>query len=154
MTSLRTDRLRSIGPEVTSLKQLGPRKRLHEVETIFLDHNSLRKVPCSLQTIRAPDISVDSSSQSKRCGLYASCIWITTTSRRSVVLYLGICSDSPCQIDGANPMLSQLETLSLTSNRISSILNMAGFKRLRVLRLGNNRLTSLKGLVGGATSNT
>ena len=70
------------------------------------------------------------------------------------MLYLGICSDSPCQIDGANPMLSQLETLSLTSNRISSILNMAGFKRLRVLRLGNNRLTSLKGLVGGATSNT
>jgi len=34
---------RSIGPEVTTLKQLGPKKRLTGVQTIFLDHNSLRK---------------------------------------------------------------------------------------------------------------
>eukprot|EP00658_Telonema_sp_P-2_P085968 TRINITY_DN992_c0_g1_i3.p1 TRINITY_DN992_c0_g1~~TRINITY_DN992_c0_g1_i3.p1 ORF type:complete len:638 (+),score=171.11 TRINITY_DN992_c0_g1_i3:153-2066(+) len=113
---------RSIGPEVTSLKQLGPRKRLAEVETIFLDHNSLRKFEPE-QTIRTlRELYLDHN-------------------------YLK-------EIDGANAMLSQLETLSLTSNRITSISNMAGFKRLRVLRLGNNRLSSLSGLVGGACSNT
>jgi len=113
---------RSIGPEVTSLKQLGPKKRLTEVETIFLDHNSLRKFEPE-QTVRTVrELYLDHN-------------------------YLK-------EIDGANPMLSQLETLSLTSNRLTQLKNMAGFKRLRVLRVGNNRLTSLHGLTGGATSNT
>lgn len=113
---------RSIGPEVTSLKQLGPKKRLMEVETIFLDHNSLRKFEPE-QTVRTV---------------------------RELYLDHNYLKD----IDGANPMLSQLETLSLTSNRLTSLKNMTGFKRLRVLRVGNNRLTSLHGLTGGATSNT
>jgi len=113
---------RSIGPEVTSLKQLGPKKRLMEINTVFLDHNSLRK--------------------------------FEPAERISTVKELYLDHNYIKEVDGANYMLSKVNTLSLTSNKLTEIKNMDGFLQLKTLRLGNNRLTTLKSFTGGQVSNT
>lgn len=113
---------RSIGPDVTTLKQLGSKKRLTGVSTIFLDHNSLRKFEPAERLSGVKELYLDHN-------------------------YIK-------EIDGRNRLLSGLETLSLTSNKLASLDNMDGFQELKVLRLGNNRITSLKGFTGGQISNT
>lgn len=113
---------RSIGPEVTTLKQLGAKKRLMGVTTIFLDHNSLRKFEPAERLSGVKELYLDHN-------------------------YIK-------EIDGTNKLLSGLETLSLTSNKLTSMDNMDGFSELKVLRVGNNRITTLKGFCGGAVSNT
>jgi len=113
---------RSIGPDVTTLKQLGSKKRLTGVSTIFLDHNSLRKFEPAERLSGVKELYLDHN-------------------------YIK-------EIDGRNRLLSGLETLSLTSNKLTSLDNMDGFQELKVLRLGNNRITSLKGFTGGQISNT
>jgi len=86
---------RSIGPEVTTLKQLGPKKKLVDVTTIFLDHNSLRVFAPAERLSKVKELYLDHN-------------------------YLK-------EIDGRNKLLSGLETLSLTSNKLTAVRNLDGF---------------------------
>lgn len=88
----------SIGPEVNTLKQLGPKKKLQDISTIFLDHNSLK--------VFAP------------------------VERLSKVKELYLDHNYLKEVDGHNKLLAGLETLSLTSNKLTTVKNLDGFSEV------------------------
>lgn len=83
---------------MTTLKQLGPKKKLQDVTTIFLDHNSLKVFNPLERLSKVKELYLDHN-------------------------YLK-------EVDGHNKLLSGLETLSLTSNKLTTMKNLDGFSEV------------------------